>query len=142
MSHNPIRKWLALGACLATGLVISMIAPEPLTRSFPAAKTLGVGAATLAVVTVAVIVWWRSLDELAQEAHKSAWYWGGSFGLLLPIPVLIVAAELNRRGIVEIGSPAAGEAGLTGMWLGFVVTAGGAILGYAVAWTMFWWQKR
>jgi len=33
---------------------------------------------------------WKRTDEAAQEAHKFAWFWGGGFGALLGLALLVI----------------------------------------------------
>ncbi len=41
-------------------------------------------ALVLALGLLGAVSYWRRLDEAAREAHKFAWYWGGSVGVELP----------------------------------------------------------
>ncbi|KAK0330671.1 hypothetical protein LTR94_031936, partial [Friedmanniomyces endolithicus] len=36
------------------------------------------------------VLWMRSIDEAAREAHKSAWFWGGSAGMAIGGVVVIM----------------------------------------------------
>ncbi len=87
-------------------------------------------------------IWMRSIDEAAQEAHKWAWYWGGSIGMA-------VGAVIGLMAIL----PQAAELTLPTLWpdradpAAYVAT-GGALMalvmfaGYLVAWAVWWWQRR
>ncbi len=87
------------------------------------------------------IVWMRSIDEAAQEAHKSAWFWGGSAGMALG-GVAVCLATLPQAASVHIPSwlgdrtdPAAYAAtGASGMLLLMLA-------GYTLAWA-WWWLRR
>lgn len=86
--------------------------------------------------------WMRSIDEAAREAHKSAWYWGGSGGMALG-GVLVCLAVLPQAESLRIPSwlegrtdPAAYAAtGAFGMMLLMLI-------GYGVAWAWWWLRRR
>ena len=90
---------------------------------------------------VAGAAWMRSIDEAAREAHKAAWYWGGSGGMAVG-GVLICLATLPQADAIHIPSwldgrtdPAAYAAtGAFGMMLLMLV-------GYTVVWA-WWWITR
>ena len=80
--------------------------------------------------------YWRRLDEAAREAHKWAWYWGGSIGLLpagflaaTPTPGVRLAGELGFKTGPEL------------LQFGAMGVVGCMIVGYLVAWG-FWWLRR
>lgn len=88
------------------------------------------------------IAWMRSIDEAAREAHKWAWYWGGSAGMAVG-GVLICLATLPQAEAISIPSwldgrtdPAAyATTGAFGMMLLMLI-------GYVVAWAWWWWRHR
>lgn len=90
---------------------------------------------------VAGAAWMRSIDEAAREAHKAAWYWGGSGGMAVG-GVLICLATLPQAEVISIPSwldgrtdPAAYAAtGAFGMMLLMLI-------GYTVVWA-WWWITR
>jgi hypothetical protein len=118
------------------------------------AKGAGIGADTAnfwiigALAVVAMIgglvvgaKWMRSIDEAAREAHKSAWYWGGSAGMSVG-GVVVVLATLQPAATVSIPSflpgrtdPAAYAA--TGAFAMLLVM----MAGYAIVWA-WWWLAR
>src|SRR5512139_1580297 len=61
-------------------------------------RGLLLAASILVIVAMfaASVVYWRNIDEAAREAHKFAWFWGGTGGMLamLPIAVLISSERL------------------------------------------------
>jgi hypothetical protein len=99
-------------------------------------------AASLALVIAAlfaVFLHWRRLDEAAREAHKAAWYWGGSGGLGLSglgIGYLLAQpeTELSRYAIRP------DDAGLLLSGALYVIAA--QFVGYLVAWAWWWWSRR
>jgi len=83
-------------------------------------------------------LWWRRLDEAAREAHKWAWYWGATGGLILVLPLLIAldighGADMAR----PLGFVGGDELIMFGMLSVLVLQ----VLGYAVAWA-YWWLRR
>jgi hypothetical protein len=86
--------------------------------------------------------WMRSIDEAAREAHKSAWYWGGSAGMSIG-GVGIILAALPQAEKMQIPSWFAGRTdpvayaatGAFGMMSLMLV-------GYLVAWAWWWWRRR
>ncbi|MDO9077379.1 MAG: hypothetical protein Q7U72_08000 [Brevundimonas sp.] len=90
---------------------------------------------------VAGAAWMRSIDEAAREAHKAAWYWGGSGGMAVG-GVLLCMATLPQAGTIHIPSwldgrtdPAAYAAtGAFGMMMLMLI-------GYTVVWA-WWWITR
>lgn len=79
--------------------------------------------------------YWRGIDELARDAHKTAWFWGGSAGLLVGLlPLLVVRFSPLHVGMSEAESTAFINGGA------FVATA--MLLGYLVFWAGFWIRAR
>lgn len=83
--------------------------------------------------------WWRRVDEAAREAHKWAWFWGGSCGMAVGFVCLMT---VTMRG-ADLPLPA---------WLGttpqdLLVSGMMAILafqvvGYLIAWAWWWLGQR
>ena len=46
---------------------------------------------------VAGAAWMRSIDEAAREAHKAAWYWGGSGGMAVGGVLLCLIFVVSGR---------------------------------------------
>ncbi len=86
--------------------------------------------------------WMRAIDEAAREAHKTAWFWGGSVGLAIG-GVAVIMAALPQAETVQIPSWFAGRSdpvayaatGAFGMLLLMLV-------GYTIAWAWWWWRRR
>jgi len=91
---------------------------------------------------VACVAWMRSIDEAAREAHKSAWYWGGSAGMALG-GVALCLTSLPQAASLDIPTwlsgrtdPAAYAA--TGAFAMLLLM----LLGYAIAWSWWWLRRR
>lgn len=127
---------IAIGLAFGSALV-SQLAP---VVDGPAGL-LAPAVAVVAVIgsLVAVLLHWKRLDEAAREAHKAAWYWGGSMGLAVGgfgIGYLMASpeADLSRYAVVE------GDAGLVVAGALSVVAA--QMVGYLVVWAWWWWSRR
>lgn len=99
----------------------------------------GVFLAAVMAATLAVTVWWwRRLDEAAREAHKWAWYWGGSAGMAVGLAVVLTVTtrniDLSRFLPADAGS---GDLIVGGM-LGILLFQ---LAGYTLAWA-WWWLAR
>ena len=95
------------------------------------------------VVSMATsISWMRNIDEAAREAHKSAWFWGGSGGMMVA-GVGVVLASLPQSAAWTVPPLWFGRtdpmawlaAGCFGSLLMMIV-------GYLVAWAWWWMARR
>jgi len=83
--------------------------------------------------------WWSRVDEAVREAHKTAWYWGGSLGM---VPVMGLAAGLlfDRSGVsLDRFAVAPGDGGL--ILTGIVVTLLLQLTGYGLFWAGWWFSR-
>ena len=142
MTHNPRMKWIALGIAFVVGLLMGAFIHRAGDSEVSQQQMFIFIVVAFAVIIGASVVWWRSLDELAREAHKSAWFWGGSVGLGLAAIPMVIITQMAARGAIELDQ----FSGTAGFLLGFSGGAGVPILttlaGYFIAWGIFWWQKR
>ncbi len=132
-----------IAAVLLAGAVVGYFAGEgSLDRDRSMAWVMGVFVIVMMIGSmVAGVAWMRSIDEAAREAHKAAWYWGGSGGMALG-GVLVCLATLPQADSLHIPSwldgrtdPAAYAAtGAFGMMLLMLI-------GYTVVWA-WWWITR
>lgn len=86
------------------------------------------------------LLWWNAIDEAQREAHKWAWYWGGSCGLLVVVPAFVLS-HLYGDAFAEPFLQAVGyedrafEGGiLTGLFP--------PVIGYVIAWGVWWLRHR
>lgn len=139
MSERPLARYGAvLGICCIAGAVagaISGIVTAMFDDAGPgrAALIALVVALSMAVGFWASLRWWKGLDEAAQEAHKWAWWWGSTAGLCFTGVILLTLLY----GVGELGEAPAKSVLLWGVGL----TIGCQIVGYGVAWAI-WWLKR
>jgi hypothetical protein len=87
------------------------------------------------------VAWMRSIDEAAREAHKSAWYWGGTAGMAVG-GVPLILSSLPQATAIDLpvlygqASPAAYAA--TGAFAMMMLM----LIGYMVVWTWWWLRRR
>lgn len=93
VAQGLIWGWALMG--LVTGAGIGILDSLDI-QAPPVILSLG-GIAVLALMSWTMVIYWRNVDEAAREAHKFAWFWGGSGGLMLipPIAPLISTALLE-----------------------------------------------
>ncbi|MDI6625510.1 MAG: hypothetical protein QME55_12330 [Brevundimonas sp.] len=106
--------------------------------TFGLALTAAVLSLVMAIAFAASIWWWRGIDEAAREAHKWAWWWGGSGGMAVGA-ILVTTLTLREDGA---GAAFFGLIGpdlvTTGMWTILLFQ----LVGYGVAWSVWWLKHR
>lgn len=96
----------------------------------------------LAAVIICIpfgLSWWKKVDEAVREAHKSAWFWGGSIGMTIMIGLVTANLFLDRSilaGLIKHFHFEGFE-----FELGMLMTVFLMSYGYIAAW-MLWWSKR
>jgi hypothetical protein len=139
---GPMATFLAL---LLTCLVLGGAAgaASVLLRPDGGIMNAIVPALILALVFVAVffisLKWWRTLDEAAQEAHKWAWWWGGSWGMAAGFIVIGGFYLLDRDAVV--GS-LLGDSSTAIFYHGALAIVLAQTLGYALCWSLWWLSRR
>lgn len=88
------------------------------------------------------IAWMRSIDEAAREAHKAAWFWGGSGGMAVcGVPIILASLPHAASWTLPVlwggrTDPVAyAAAGAFALML--VMTAG-----YSLVWAGWWLARR
>ena len=143
--QSALAFGLVLLAGLATGGVLGYLKAggRDVMISSAALWTVGVFAAITMLISLWVgLKWMSSIDEAAQEAHKWAWYWGGSSGMAVG-GALVIMASLPQAAAINIPAwysdrtdPAAYAA--TGAFAMLALM----LVGYGVAWAWWWWARR
>ena len=135
---------LVLAALIGGGVIGYLGAANPGFDSGPVSLWLiGAIATVLMIASLGFgVVWMRSIDEAAREAHKAAWYWGGSGGMALGGVGIILStlpgAESWRIPALLDGrtDPAAYAAvGALGITLLMMI-------GYTIVWAWWWLARR
>ena len=93
----------------------------------------------LALMFVICVAWWNRVDEAAREAHKWAWWWGGTAGTAIG-GVFLVVAVAAARGEASAVVAAARPADL--MYAGAFAIMTCQVVGYGIAWAAWWLQRR
>jgi hypothetical protein len=114
----------------------SLLALAPLLL-LPAAIFVG-GRELIAAASMFTIAWgffcsvlyWRGLDEPSREAHKVAWFWGGSVGI-----GVLGALMVGMTFFPSLDEPTQSLA------FGFMFTVVAQAVGYIIVW-LGWWARR
>lgn len=86
------------------------------------------------------LLYWRRLDEAAREAHKFAWYWGGSLGMLVAFAAALLVIERNAAAFVWPGWDPSPSAYL---FTGAMMVLCAQVIGYILVWIGWWaWNSR
>lgn len=111
---------------------------------------VSIGFALLAGVAILIMAgsiwvgarWMSAIDEAAREAHKAAWYWGGSAGMAVG-GVFLILATLPHAASVALPvlwsgrtDPAAYAA------MGAFAMMGLMLIGYIIVWAWWWLARR
>ena len=144
MSNKPpgLRSFAGvMGASLLIGAVVG-IAVAILEEGGNAFSRLGILAVLvigLAAVLWVCFRWWARLDEAAREAHKWAWFWGGSAGAGVGF---IATSFATRFGQID-GSPVlASWTPAEAFYNGAMALMACQLVGYGLAWAVWWLQRR
>ncbi|MFN3513071.1 MAG: hypothetical protein ACK41C_08505 [Phenylobacterium sp.] len=129
---------LALLLLLAGGLIGFLGRASGLNQGPIGAAVLT--AAMILVVGPIAIVYWRRLDEAQREAHKFAWYWGGSAGIVVVLLGFIALSSPGAQGFPAdfLGAEEPRDLFAFGM----VATLMAQVIGYFVAWIGWWIARR
>lgn len=99
----------------------------------------GVLAVSLVFAVWLTLVYWRRIDEAAREAQKSAWFWGSGAGALIGFAGVtwLASRDATLGGWLPPGASAEAlvQAGAMGVLACQVV-------GFFIAWAIWWWSKR
>ena len=109
----------------------------------PGVAGIAMTAVMLALVMAAALSictwWWRHLDEAAREAHKWAWFWGGTSGMAVGA-VLLMVLSLRREEVVL--PQWAGETPPELLLNGMMAILLFQLVGYGLAWAWWWLGRR
>lgn len=140
LSPRALSFIFAAGALAFVGAVElwSSTIPEGADPSLGLTIFIVAGLAIAFPATIAFMLkYWRRLDEAAREAHKWAWFWGGSLGIA---PGFLAATwpHQNMRLAAELGFAQPEEL----IKFGAHAVLASMMLGYAIAWGVWWFRKR
>jgi len=93
----------------------------------------------MAVGFAACLWWWRGIDEAAREAHKWAWWWGGSAGMAVGGVVFLTLTWRDEAQPL----PTTGGADAPDIFAaGILAVLLFQLAGYALAWAGWWLKHR
>jgi hypothetical protein len=138
-----VRKWIALALSVLIGAVMFKLGQLVGRGSLPPSAGLLVSLVFFVVYCLAVFMWWRGIDEMAREAHKQAWFWGGSIGLTLAVlPITFGWWGLRGRPMEGLADLSPNDILFGGVVVGFLAATAFSLLGYLIAWLIFWMRNR
>ena len=85
---------------------------------------------------VFAVLSWRNLDEAAREAHKWAWYWGGSLAIIPGFIFASLSSSVEWAGRLSLRTP--GEL----VQFGALTVLASMLVGYLIAWGVWWLRTR
>lgn len=107
---------------------------------------LAVGAIVLLWLVAFTMYAWARLDETSREAHKFAWFWGGTLAMvaIMLVAVGAVASPIIGEPIAAFVASQAKSAATpeAGFFVGVFSAAVIQVLGYGLVWTCWWLSKR
>lgn len=86
------------------------------------------------------VKFWRTIDEAARRAHLDAFYWGGPIAWMVIAPVVILPSKIKNYELSFIERLDMSSSEIFG--LGIVTAVIATIIGYGVAWVIWWVTKR
>jgi hypothetical protein len=89
---------------------------------------------------IACIPYWRRLDEAAREAHKAAWLWGSMGVLYLALGGAAFIFALQPA--LALPEKFGGASPATWLAVGLTVACYAQMIGYLIAWAIWWMRKR
>lgn len=122
----------ALAATIAVVALVMVLRYHPdIPPAVELAAQLVVAAGSAGLMLWALAPWWRSLDEAAHEANKSAFFWGGQFGILFALLL----------GVIEMTSAPFQRPRMPEWMLGVIIAIICQSVGYAI-FHLIWWLRR
>ena len=140
----PPNRWalflLSLGAAVLIGAFVGaamVIGGRTLGGAGLWVLLIVAGLIAAAVSLPAILPWWNRTDEAARQAHLSGFFWGGTAGAVVVIP-LMMAPLLQPGSIPEISELTPDEAFFAGAVTLYLAIS----LGYGVFWAWWWLRRR
>lgn len=143
---RPMRPVGLLGYLLAfvatavvgglTGGLAAVLAEFDIGGVFATAASAALG---LGLIFLICVAWWNRVDEAAREAHKWAWWWGGTAGTAIG-GVFLAVVVAAARGDAPAAISAASAADLIYGGAFAIMTC--QVVGYGIAWAAWWLRRR
>jgi hypothetical protein len=83
---------------------------------------------------------WRTIDEAARKAHLDAFYWGGPIAWMVIAPLIVLPQKINGFALPLIENLDMNASQIFGLGMGATILA--TLIGYTVAWLIWWGSKR
>jgi len=96
----------------------------------------------MVALLVVTLVWMRTIDEAAREAHQVAWFWGGLTGLAMGGVAVILATLPQAAAFEPQAFFAVRDDPAAYMALGAGLLALIMAVGHLVAWAWWWLSRR
>ncbi|HVI31374.1 hypothetical protein [Phenylobacterium sp.] len=136
---SSFRRGVIPFAAVAVGLAIGLATRRFVDADQPLQFALWFSIPVITAL-VASVMWWRMLDEVARDAHKTAWYWGASFGMLVGL-VGLMLLERSDGGLITTGLHG-GTTPESFVALGAILVISAQLVGYLLVWVGWWISKR
>lgn len=133
---------VSLGLAVGTAVIAGGLLAVQHRADLPASGDLALALALLAAAAITLkfcVDWWRFVDEAAREAHKFAWYWGGSLGLGAAGGLAMVF-QREPQHLPQAFDFFTGDAGLFAA--GVLACIACQMVGYLIAWAGWWLVRR
>lgn len=124
-----------VGSITSGSFVAGLVEPEQAIKLF-----LAFFCFTFIIGLPLMWVWWHKVDEAVREAHKWAWFWGGSVGMMLG--VFLATANVFMDGQLVVPLLASSGFGAYPFEAGLIAMTMLAAYGYMTAWAFWWWKHR
>ncbi|ATC32454.1 hypothetical protein CA606_08890 [Caulobacter vibrioides] len=135
--RQAIALRLLVGSALLGAVVGAGLALLEEMGVTPPASFLGYGLLALAPVMLVIsVIYWRNIDEAAREAHKFAWFWGGSGAILIAAPLAMLVGDARLTALAGPHSPSEWFAIGVFSLLVFQLAA------YGLVWAIWWLRQR
>lgn len=142
-SHVPLV--VAATAIPAAALLIMFVFKREIVAGGPIVIT-ALEVAPMVAISLICGRYWKRLDEAAQAAHRSAWYWGGQAGLGIAFVFALVVNndKTIAAPIVEFVTSGSGRVSPVALafFYGVAFAGLGQVAGYLVAWFRWWLVRR
>jgi hypothetical protein len=145
MNAQTVKRILLgyIALTFALGIIAGFSAGMGYISAPMAMKGLLVFACASTVISLPLSwLWWSKVDEAAREAHKWAWFWGGSSGLLLILPLMAAFSLTDWAFYEQYLAFLHVRAGIGEFAAGMLTTLLCMSIGYLIAWVWWWWKRR
>lgn len=135
--RQTIAQQALVGCCIVGAICGAGYAlVDEMDLKVPSALIAAACAVLVPGALIPSIIYWRNIDEAAREAHKFAWFWGGSCATLLVLPLAFLVGDI--RLVAWMGQRSPSEWVLFGV-MSLTIAQ---LAGYGLAWAGWWLRQR